>query len=86
MQEALFQRHYETWEAVPMLAESWSGLSRRQGVDHQAAGGTVPFHHEEDTFGVSDFVFSFQLWSHPEAKTGFGAFWDQILGPERGTM
>ncbi len=81
MQEALFQRHYETWEAVPMLAESWS-VSPDGKEWTIKLRENVPFHHEEDTFGVSDFVFSFQLWSHPEAKTGFGAFWDQILGPE----
>ena len=37
MQEQLFQRHYETWEAQAMLATDWSGLTRRQDVDHQAA-------------------------------------------------
>ncbi|MCY3693015.1 MAG: ABC transporter substrate-binding protein [Chloroflexota bacterium] len=81
MQEALFQRDYQTWEAKPMLAESWSVSpdGKEWTINLRE---NVPFHHEEDTFGVSDFVFSFQLWSHPEANTGFGAFWDQILGPE----
>ncbi len=81
MQEALFQRDYQTWEAKPMLAESWS-VSPDGKEWTIKLRENVPFHHEEDTFGVSDFVFSFQLWSHPEANTGFGAFWDQILGPE----
>ena len=81
MQEALFQRDYQTWEALPMLAESWS-VSPDGKEWTIKLRENVPFHHEEDTFGVSDFVFSFQLWSHPEANTGFGAFWDQILGPE----
>ena len=80
MQEALFQRHYETWEAVPMLAESWS-VSPDGKQWTIKLRENVPFHHEEDTFGVSDFVFSFQLWSHPEAKTGFGDYWHQMLGP-----
>ena len=81
MQEALFQRDYQTWEARPMLAESWtvSPDGKEWSIKLRE---NVPFHHEEDTFSVSDFVFSFQLWSHPEANTGFGAFWDQILGPE----
>ncbi len=81
MQEALFQRDYQTWEAKPMLAESWSVSPDGKEWTIQLREN-VPFHHGEDTFGVSDFVFSFQLWSHPEANTGFGAFWDQILGPE----
>ena len=80
MQEALFQRHYQTWEAVPMLAESWS-VSPDGKQWTIKLRENVPFHHEEDTFGVSDFVFSFQLWSHPEAKTGFGDYWHQMLGP-----
>ena len=81
MQEALFQRDYQTWEAKPMLAESWSVSADGREWTIKLREN-VPFHNEEDTFGVSDFVFSFQLWSHPEANTGFGAFWDQILGPE----
>ncbi|MXZ92667.1 MAG: ABC transporter substrate-binding protein [Chloroflexi bacterium] len=81
MQEALFQRNYQTWEAMPMLAESWEVSADGKQWTFQLREN-VPFHHGEDTFGVSDFVFSFQLWSHPEANTGFGAFWDQILGPE----
>ena len=81
MQEALFQRDYQTWEARPMLAETWSVSP--DGTEWTIKlRENVPFHHGEDTFGVSDFVFSFQLWSHPEAKTGFGDFWHQILGPE----
>ncbi|CAI7998156.1 Periplasmic dipeptide transport protein [Geodia barretti] len=81
MQEALFQRDYQTWEAKPMLAESWSvSPDGRQWTIKLREN--VPFHHEADTFGVSDFVFSFQLWSHAEAKTGFGDFWHQILGPD----
>ena len=81
MQEALFQRDYQTWEARPMLAESWS-VSPDGKEWNIKLRENVPFHHEEDTFGVSDFVFSFQLWSHAEANTGFGDFWHQILGPE----
>ncbi len=81
MQEALFQRDYQTWEARPMLAESWSVSADGKEWTIKLREN-VPFHHEADTFGVSDFVFSFQLWSHPEAKTGFGDFWHQILGPE----
>ena len=81
MQEALFQRDYQTWEARPMLAEAWS-VSPDGKEWNIKLRENVPFHHGEDTFGVSDFVFSFQLWSHPEAKTGFGDFWHQILGPE----
>ena len=81
MQEALFQRDYQTWEARPMLAETWS-VSPDGKEWTIKLRENVPFHHGEDTFGVSDFVFSFQLWSHPEAKTGFGDFWHQILGPE----
>ena len=81
MQEALFQRDYQTWEARPMLAESWSVSPDGKEWTFKLREN-VPFHHEGDTFGVSDFVFSFQLWSHAEAKTGFGDFWHQILGPE----
>ena len=81
MQEALFQRDYHTWEALPMLAETWSVSPDGKQWTFKLREN-VPFHHEEDTFGVSDFVFSFQLWSHPEAKTGFGDYWHQALGPE----
>ena len=81
MQEALFQRDYQTWEARPMLAETWS-VSPDGKEWTIKLRENVPFHHGEDNFGVSDFVFSFQLWSHPEAKTGFGDFWHQLLGPE----
>ncbi len=81
MQEALFQRDYNTWEALPMLAESWS-VSPDGKQWTIKLRDNVPFHHEEDNFSVSDFVFSFQLWSHPEANTGFGDFWHQILGPD----
>ena len=81
MQEALVQREYKTWEAVPMLATSWS-ISPDGKEWTIKLRENVPFHHGEDTFGVSDFVFSFQLWSHPEANTGFGPFWDDLLGPE----
>ena len=81
MQEALFQRDYQTWEARPMLAENWevSPDGKQWTIKLRE---NVPFHHGEDTFGVSDFVFSYQLWTHPESKTGFGDFWHQILGPE----
>lgn len=81
MQEALFQRDYYDWSAQPMLATSWevSPDGKQWTINLRE---DVPFHHGEDTFGVSDFVFSFQLWSHPEAKTGFGALWDDLLGPD----
>jgi ABC-type transport system substrate-binding protein len=80
MQESLVQRNYQTWEAQPMLATSWevSPDGRQWTIKLRE---NVPFHHGEDTFGVSDFVFSFQLWSHPESKAGFGPLWDTLLGP-----
>ena len=81
MQEALFQRDYLDWSARPMLAEEWSVSP--DGTEWTIKlRENVPFHRDGGTFGVSDFVFSFQLWSHPEANTGFGSFWHQILGPE----
>ncbi len=80
MQEHLFQRDYQTWEAVPMLTTEWSVSPDGKEWSFNLRED-VPFHHGDDTFGVSDFVFSFQLWSHPEAKTGFGDFWHQLLGP-----
>ena len=81
MQEALFQRDYLDWSARPMLAESWSVSPDGQQWTIKLREN-VPFHRDGGDFGVSDFVFSFQLWSHPEAKTGFGDFWHQLLGPE----
>ena len=81
MQEALFQRDYDDWSAQPMLAEEWSVSPDGQQWTIKLREN-VPFHNNGGTFGVSDFVFSFQLWSHPEAKTGFGDFWHQLLGPE----
>ena len=81
MQEALFQRDYDDWSAQPMLAEEWSVSPDGQQWTIKLREN-VPFHGNGGTFGVSDFVFSFQLWSHPEAKTGFGDFWHQLLGPE----
>ena len=81
MQEALFQRDYNDWSAQPMLAEEWSVSPDGKQWTFKLRDD-VPFHRDGGTFGVSDFVFSFQLWSHPDANTGFGSFWHQILGPE----
>ena len=83
MQEQLVQRNFDTWEAQEMLATSWS-VSPDGKVWNIKLREDVPFHHGEDTFGVSDFVFSFQLWSHPEAKTGWGPLWNTMLGPGNG--
>jgi ABC-type transport system substrate-binding protein len=80
MQEQLVQRNYHTWEAQEMLATSWS-VSPDGKVWTIKLREDVPFHHGDDTFGVSDFVFSFQLWTHPEAKTGWGPLWNTMLGP-----
>ena len=80
MQENLVQRNFQTWEAQPMLATSWSvSPDGKEWIIKLRED--VPFHHGEDTFGVSDFVFSFQLWSHPESKAGFGPLWNTLLGP-----
>ena len=81
MQEALFQRDYLDWSAQPMLAESWEVSPDGQQWTIKLREN-VPFHRDGGTFGVSDFVLSFQLWSHPEANTGLGNFWHQLLGPE----
>ena len=80
MQENLIQRNFQTWEAQEMLATSWS-VSPDGKVWNIKLREDVPFHHGEDTFGVSDFVFSFQLWSHPESRAGFGPLWNSLLGP-----
>jgi ABC-type transport system substrate-binding protein len=80
MQEHLFQRDFQDWSAQPMLATSWS-VSPDGKMWTIKLREDVPFHHGEDTFGVSDFVFSFQLWSHPESKAGFGPLWNTLLGP-----
>ena len=80
MQEHLFQRDYHDWSAQPMLATDWS-VSADGKTWNIKLREDVPFHHGEDTFGVSDFVFSFQLWSHPESKAGFGPLWNTLLGP-----
>ena len=80
MQENLIQRNFQTWEAQEMLATSWS-VSPDGKVWNIKLREDVPFHHGEDTFGVSDFVFSFQLWSHPESRAGFGPLWNTLLGP-----
>ena len=80
MQEQLFQRHYETWETQAMLATDWSVSPDGQTWNIKLREN-VPFHHGDDTFGVSDFVFSWQLWTHPEAKTGWGPLWNTMLGP-----
>ena len=80
MQENLIQRNFQTWEAQEMLATSWS-VSPDGKVWNIKLREDVPFHHGEDTFGVSDFVFSFQLWSHPESRAGFGSLWNSMLGP-----
>ena len=80
MQEHLFQRDYHDWSAQPMLATDWS-VSADGKTWTIKLREDVPFHHGEDTFGVSDFVFSFQLWSHPESKAGFGPLWNTLLGP-----
>ena len=80
MQEHLFQRDFQDWSAQPMLATSWS-VSADGKTWNIKLREDVPFHHGEDTFGVSDFVFSFQLWSHPESKAGFGPLWNTLLGP-----
>ena len=80
MQENLIQRNFQTWEAQEMLATSWS-VSPDGKVWNIKLREDVPFHHGEDTFGVSDFVFSFQLWSHPESRAGFGPLWNSMLGP-----
>ncbi len=80
MQEQLFQRHYETWEAQAMLATDWS-VSPDGKTWTIKLRENVPFHGGADTFGVSDFVFSWQLWTHPEAKTGWGPLWNTMLGP-----
>ena len=80
MQEQLVQRNYQTWEAQEMLATSWS-VSPDGRTWTIKLREDVPFHHGGDTFGVSDFVFSWQLWTHPEAKTGWGPLWNTMLGP-----
>ncbi len=80
MQEHLFQRDFQDWSAQPMLATDWS-VSADGKTWNIKLREDVPFHHGEDTFGVSDFVFSFQLWSHPESKAGFGPLWNTLLGP-----
>ena len=80
MQENLIQRNFQTWDAQEMLATSWS-VSPDGKVWNIKLREDVPFHHGEDTFGVSDFVFSFQLWSHPESRAGFGPLWNSMLGP-----
>ena len=80
MQEHLFQRDYVTWEARPMLATEWE-VSEDGRSWHFQLREDVLFHHQDDTFGVSDFVFSLQLWSHPESK-GAGDWFHEFLGPE----
>ena len=79
MQEQLFQRDYVTWEAKGMLVTEWEVSEDGKEWHFQLREG-VPFHHGEDTFGVSDFVFSFQLWSHPEGK-GATDWFHELLGP-----
>ena len=79
MQEQLFQRDYVTWEAKGMLATEWEVSEDGKQWHFQLREG-VPFHHGGDTFGVSDFVFSFQLWSHPEGK-GATDWFHELLGP-----
>ncbi|MCE2500553.1 MAG: ABC transporter substrate-binding protein [Dehalococcoidia bacterium] len=80
MQEQLFQRDYVTWEAKGMLVTEWEVSKDGKEWHFQLREG-VPFHHGDDTFGVSDFVFSFQLWSHPEGK-GATDWFHELLGPE----
>ena len=80
MQEQLFQRDYVTWEAKGMLVTEWEVSEDGKEWHFQLREG-VPFHHGDDTFGVSDFVFSFQLWSHPEGK-GATDWFHELLGPE----
>ena len=79
MQEQLFQRDYVTWEAKPMLVKEWE-VSEDGQTWHFQLREDVPYHHGEDTFGVSDFVFSWQLWSHPEGK-GATDWFHELLGP-----
>ena len=80
MQEQLFQRDYITWEAKGMLVTEWEVSEDGKQWHFQLREG-VPYHHGEDTFGVSDFVFSWQLWSHPEGK-GATDWFHELLGPE----
>ena len=79
MQEQLFQRDYITWEAKGMLVTEWE-VSEDGTQWHFQLREDVPYHHGEDTFGVSDFVFSWQLWSHPEGK-GATDWFHELLGP-----
>ena len=80
MQEHLFQRDYVTWEAKPMLTTEWE-VSEDGQTWHFQLREDVLYHHGDDTFGVSDFVFSLQLWSHPEGK-GATDWFHELLGPE----
>ena len=80
MQENLIQRDYQTWAALPMLAAEWSVAPNGQDWSIKLREG-VPFHKGDDTFGVSDFIFSMQLWTHPESLGGYSDFWHTLLGP-----
>jgi ABC-type transport system substrate-binding protein len=80
MQENLIQRDYQTWAPLPMLAAEWSVAPNGQDWSFKLREG-VPFHKGDDTFGVSDFIFSMQLWTHPESLGGYSDFWHTLLGP-----
>ena len=81
MQENLIQRDYENWAPLPMLASEWSVAPNGQDWTFTLRED-IPFHKGGDTFGASDFVFSMQLWSHPESQGGYSDLWDSLLGPE----
>ena len=80
MQENIIQRDYQTWAPLPMLASEWSVAPNGQDWSFKLREG-VPFHKGDDTFGVSDFIFSMQLWTHPESLGGYSDFWHTLLGP-----
>ena len=80
MQENLIQRDYQTWAPLPMLAAEWEVAPNGQDWSFKLREG-VPFHKGDDTFGVSDFIFSMQLWTHPESLGGYSDFWHTLLGP-----
>jgi peptide/nickel transport system substrate-binding protein len=80
MQENMIQRDYQTWAPLPMLAAEWSVAPNGQDWSFKLREG-VPFHKGDDTFGVSDFIFSMQLWTHPESLGGYSDFWHTLLGP-----
>ena len=65
-----------------MLATDWS-VSADGKTWNIKLRENVPFHHGEDTFGVSDFVFSFQLWSHPGEQGGVRTAVEHPIGPGR---